>query len=213
MAFKIYNGRNNFYQWDTNQKIIVPNLNCEIHFKQKESRECLICKPYTFNGKILVDVPNILLQNAGTLTLWVYVNGEYTKEQGVFEISPRQKPASYAYSEVELTTYRALEKRIEALEASLTVNSIVIVNQPVDVVAAAGEIIEFTVVAQGDGLAYQWYFKKENGEWALSGLTGNNTPTIRLDALASRNGYQYRCLITDAYGNTLTSEAASLTVT
>ena len=41
---------------------------------------------------------------------------------------------------------------------------------------------------------------------------GYNTDTLQIAATAARNGFQYRCVITDAYGFTVISEAAALHV-
>lgn len=44
-------------------------------------------------------------------------------------------------------------------------------------------------------------------------MEGNQTDTIKVEAGNWRNGQKYRCVIKDAEGNTLTSDAATLTVT
>ena len=40
----------------------------------------------------------------------------------------------------------------------------------------------------------------------------NKTATLKVPVTAARNGYQYRCVITDKYGNVINSNAATLTV-
>lgn len=114
--FTIYDGRKSFYQWDVNQKIVVDNLNCEIHFKHVGSSNAIICKPYKFENKIVVNVPNILLQESGSIVFWVFVNGEYTMETGKFNVTSRQKPADYVFTELEHLEYRKLNERIDAIE-------------------------------------------------------------------------------------------------
>jgi hypothetical protein len=101
--------------------------------------------------------------------------------------------------------------------ATLTVNdpksSAKITSQTGDLTAAAGTKVKFTVNATGNGLSYQWqYCSGPDSSWQNTGLTGNKTKTLTVDALAGRNGYQYRCVITDANGYVINSEIVTLTV-
>ncbi len=70
------------------------------------------------------------------------------------------------------------------------------------------------VAAAGSNLTYQWQYKTPSGAWknCSSKTTGYNTATLNVVATAYRNGYQYRCIVTDALGNHVTSQAALLTV-
>ncbi|MBQ1675407.1 MAG: immunoglobulin domain-containing protein [Oscillospiraceae bacterium] len=96
--------------------------------------------------------------------------------------------------------------------AKLTVKA-VITAQPKDVTAAVGETAHFTVSTTGAGLTYQWQYRLPSGTyWNNSGMTGSNTATLSVPATAARNGQQYRCVIKDANGITVTTEAAVLTV-
>jgi hypothetical protein len=118
MIFEIYNGRNAFYQWDSNQQLILNGLglNTEIHFRSINESAALVVKPYVKNNKILVDVPNILLQSSENIVVWAY-DDRHTKAQAVFTVIPRQRPADYAYTETEIWTYEKLEGLIlEELE-------------------------------------------------------------------------------------------------
>ena len=101
-------------------------------------------------------------------------------------------------------------KQVISNAATLTVFGIK--TQPKDVSAKTGDNVTFTLVATGSGLTYQWQYKTPSGNWTNSPATGNKTATLKVPATASRNGYQYRCIITDAAGNTLNSNAATLTV-
>lgn len=49
--------------------------------------------------------------------------------------------------------------------------------------------------------------------WADTSAAGYNTDTLTVQALAYRNGYKYRCIITDADGVKTTSLPAALTIT
>lgn len=99
-------------------------------------------------------------------------------------------------------------------EATLTVaapDTILIALQPEDCEATVGSVAEFIVGAEGDGLTYQWQVNT-SGTWKNSTLPGYKTNKLSVDAFTSRNGYKFRCVITDASGNTKTSDEATLTV-
>ena len=71
----------------------------------------------------------------------------------------------------------------------------------------------FSVTAEGQEIVYQWQYRKsEKSGWFNTSLPGATTDTLTVEALASRNGYQYRCRITDARGTIRYSEEATLTV-
>lgn len=101
--------------------------------------------------------------------------------------------------------------RLVSDTATLTLG-IVITRQPADASAAPGEKVTFTVAAEGQDLVYQWQIKTPGGSWADCPLPGNGTPTLTVEAAAEHNGEQYRCVITDAGGSQLTSDAATLTL-
>ncbi len=86
-----------------------------------------------------------------------------------------------------------------------------ITGQPKAVSAAVGTAAKFTVTATGAGLKYQWQYNKGDG-WKTSNATGSKTATLSINTAAGYNGYQYRCIVTDASGATVTSSAAKLTV-
>ena len=101
--------------------------------------------------------------------------------------------------------------------ATLTVATeqtpLVILSQPQDVSGAAGETVTVSVAAQGEGLTYQWqYCQPGKTMWYNSGMTGNKTDTLEIPVMAKRDGQSYRCVITDGAGNSVTSEAATLSV-
>lgn len=85
-----------------------------------------------------------------------------------------------------------------------------ITTQPADVTASNGDTVYYSVVAEGEGLTYQWQFCKTG--WENTTMEGATTDTLTVGATTARNGYQYRCIITDNYGNSMISDAATLTV-
>ncbi len=97
--------------------------------------------------------------------------------------------------------------------AKLTVKSPKITTQPKAVTAAKNAKAKFTVAASGVGLKYQWQVKTSSKtSWKNTTITGYKTKTITVGATSARNGYQYRCVVTDEYGNKAYSNAAKLTV-
>ncbi|MBQ9859379.1 MAG: hypothetical protein IJO76_01700 [Clostridia bacterium] len=83
--------------------------------------------------------------------------------------------------------------------------------QPKSISVTAGDKQTFTVNATGNDIKYCWQINT-GGSWKNTTTTGYKTKTITVSATAARNGYQYRCIITDRYGNKVTTSAAKLTV-
>ncbi len=71
----------------------------------------------------------------------------------------------------------------------------------------------FSISATGDGLTYQWQLCYA-GEtiFRKCTFTGADTEYLVVDATKARNGYQFRCVVTDKYGDSVTSEVCTLTV-
>ena len=84
-----------------------------------------------------------------------------------------------------------------------------ITTQPHDITAKIGDTALFKVVATGNDLTYQWQYYT-GSKWTNSGLTGNKTAALKVAVTAARNGQQYRCVITDANGASVTSTAVKL---
>ncbi|WP_230399463.1 glycoside hydrolase family 2 TIM barrel-domain containing protein [Novisyntrophococcus fermenticellae] len=88
-----------------------------------------------------------------------------------------------------------------------------ILTDPEDFVGSIEETAVFTVEAEGSGLNYQWQYCNANSSiWRISSLSGNDTDTIRIPITKARDGQKYRCIVTDAYGKTVTSGTAAVTV-
>ena len=74
-----------------------------------------------------------------------------------------------------------------------------------------GSTAKFKVVAQGTGLKYQWQTYK-NGKWVNSSLPGYNTAVLSVPVIPSRNGYKFRCVVTDSKNDSLNSKSVTLKV-
>ncbi len=97
--------------------------------------------------------------------------------------------------------------------ATLTVTSAskpTITSQPSSVTVTAGGTATFKVTATG-ATSYQWQYRSSSsGSWAnitSSAYSGVKTATLKAPATASRNGYQYRCKVSNSAGTTISSTA------
>lgn len=117
----IYDGRSAFYQWDINQKLRVSHKGvCEVHFSNPVDDTALVVKPYDLDTVVVADVPNILLQNAGKITAYVYVciGDECTIHEKDFTVRPRLRPSDYVYTETDVRTIEDAEEAARRAEAA-----------------------------------------------------------------------------------------------
>lgn len=117
------NGRKTFYQWDLDQKLVLTEIEGEldVHFWQEGQSEALVVTPTTEGGLVLVAVPNILLQNALPLKIYIWRKdiGAFTTHQQIFQVLEREKPADYVYTETEVKRWEDVDARSqEALETA-----------------------------------------------------------------------------------------------
>lgn len=117
--FKIENGRETFYQWDSEQRLIVNDDTIkEVHFCNRTDSCSLPCEVYKEDGVNLVNVPNILLQNDWDINVYGY-DTNYTKYAARFKVNSRTKPADYVYTETELCTVQSyVEKALQEAKES-----------------------------------------------------------------------------------------------
>lgn len=90
-----------------------------------------------------------------------------------------------------------------------------ITQQPKDASVATNASAIFTVKAVGAGLTYQWQFlpAADGSAWSNTSATGATTASLTIVGASYRNGYKYRCIVTDKKGRQVTSDVATLTVT
>jgi hypothetical protein len=106
-------------------------------------------------------------------------------------------------------TVQELSPFLLAVDAPL-----VITTQPHDVSAVEGQTVTFSVWATGEGtLTYQWQRGNiSKAPWA--DIPGATAPDYTIESVPlSDHGVKYRVTVTDALGSSVTSEAATLTVT
>lgn len=117
--FQIENGREHFFQWDANQRLIVEDETIsEVHFSNGTEDNALVCEVYEENNKRLVNVPNILLQDSWVIHAYAYLN-DYTKVEERFKVFARAKPADYVYTETEVLNYNTLADRIDKVNENI----------------------------------------------------------------------------------------------
>lgn len=120
-AFKIYDGRTNFWQWDTKQKLIVLDDQIfEVRFANKDSKIAERRFVYTSeDGKTVCDIPDSMLQQPKTLIVY----GCTIREDGstaiiaLSRIAVLKQPMPETYgSEEILVKLASIETHIKDIE-------------------------------------------------------------------------------------------------
>ena len=94
---------------------------------------------------------------------------------------------------------------------TLTLDGVKITKQPVSVTVEAGQKAVVTLEAEGEGLTYKWYYKDVNGTFKQTTTFSGNTYSVNMSA--ARDGRQIYCVITDAYGASVTSDTVTINMT
>lgn len=89
-----------------------------------------------------------------------------------------------------------------------------ITTQPAGKIVPVGGTAEFTVAAKGAGtLSYQWQaYNPSTQKWVNSVAACAKTATYTITAQAVHQGFKFRCVVSDAFGNKTTTNAANLVV-
>lgn len=122
-VFKIYDGRTNFWQWDTKQKLIVLDESVtEVHFSNRNMEHSKRKLVYTDeNGLRVCNIPDLLLQLPKNLIAYAYVRGENgggsTLKSVKFAVIQRPIPADYVCGQDDVL--EEITMRLELLEALL----------------------------------------------------------------------------------------------
>lgn len=98
----------------------------------------------------------------------------------------------------------------EPAQISVT-NAPAIVTQPADFSVCQGAMAGFSVNATGLDSTYQWQYSADNGS-SWNDIAGANHFYFETDGTSSVNGNLYRCLVSGSCGNSVTSNAARLTL-
>ena len=112
--FKIYDGRTNFWQWDTNQKLIVLDEKVtEVHFSNRDMKHSITKYVYELEGKRVCNVPDVVLQLPRNLVAYAYANGSTVKS---VKIAVIQRPIPEGYIMDKGEQIDEIERRLEVLE-------------------------------------------------------------------------------------------------
>ena len=112
--FKIKDGRDKFYQWDIDRKLIVEDASIsEVHFSNRTDDYALVVKTYVENGITLANVPNILLQTDWRIHVYA-VDSNYTKHEKCYEVIARTKPSDYVYTETEIINWQYIKTELDS---------------------------------------------------------------------------------------------------
>lgn len=113
--FKIEDGREKFYQWDLNRRILVEDDSItQVHFANAATTTAYVVS--VSNG--MANVPNIILQQNFDIKVYGY-DKEFTKFEETFEVEKRSKPQDYVYTETEILNYETLANEIKEVKENI----------------------------------------------------------------------------------------------
>ena len=180
----------------------------------------ITAQPVNYEG-LIGDTATFTVEATGTgLTYrWYYrakgktewstssVSGSKTATISVEMTSTRMK---YEYSCV-VKDAAGSSLRTDAVCMVKAVEPVAIKTQPVDYEGLIGDMATFTVEATGTGLTYQWYYRaKGKTEWSTSSVSGSKTATISVEMTSTRMKYEYSCVVKDAIGASLRTDAVCM---
>ena len=99
----------------------------------------------------------------------------------------------------DTVTFRMGESPVPDLE---------IIRHPQDVYAYDGSSFSMLVNALGEDLKYSWYMSSVSGSFAV--MDGFNSNSFSMPVSSSLHGRQVYCVVTDAHGNSVQSETATI---
>ncbi len=181
-------------------------------------------QPADFTGEVGTDATfTVVAEGDGLTYQWQYLNVGATNWRNSSQTGNNTNTLTIPITEARNgQQYRCVVTNADGhtsvseaatLTATAAIPKITITTQPADFTGEAGIDATFTVVAEGNELTYQWqYLNVGATNWRNSSQSGNKTDTLTIPITEARNGQQYRCVITDADGNTITSDAATLIV-
>ena len=120
--FTLSNGGKQLWQWDTGQRLACTGLSAgqQVHLAYDWSQSAVVSTVYEEGGSLYADIPNALLQTAGNLLAYAYLqNGDagYTKACEAFTVAARPKPGDY----LDLSSKQALTGMITRSATSVKI--------------------------------------------------------------------------------------------
>lgn len=180
---RIYDGRDSFYQWDSNQKVVHNfKVGDEVHFFNMRQPTALTVRAYQLNNEVVADVPNILLQSSYPIYIyWMNLNdnGQFTKEEFTVNVNQRPKPSGYIYTETEVLSYEYLDARISEIEQNGVSSE--------QISSAVGDYLEKNPITGGaspEEIALIHQNKQDIEKLSTNKLDADELPTAVNEALA-----------------------------
>ena len=198
--------------------------NCGHSYANGTCKECHLPQP----GPVITQQAESVEQEVGKkFAITVKAEGEgltyqwYVKESGAkaFKVSSN-KTASYAYTMQAymhnrqvycvITDKNGNSVQTETATITRPPVAVTIIEQPKDAEANIGEKFSISPKVEGDGLTYQWYVK-ESGAKAFK-VSSIKSSAYALTMQKYMNGRQVYCVITDKYGNSVTTDVAAISL-
>lgn len=102
----------NFYQWDINQKF----TECDGRFVDFIINEKVVYRVDIVNGECII--PDEFLQKSGYHTVYERMS-DYTIQNHMFPVHPREKPPGYVYTSTEKLTFEGLVQKVNNTVADI----------------------------------------------------------------------------------------------
>ncbi len=165
-------------------------------------------------GTLMVDVTNCDAGTVGAPDKLFLKVGQKSGDYYTFDCGSQTIRYSYSETEKDLHTdgYLELKPMTDQPPEGESKPKPMITTQPKAAKLKAGTAAKFTVKATGDGLKYQWQSSSNGTSWKNCSSASATKATFSFTSRTSHNGNYYRCVITDAYGNELTTDAVRLYV-
>ena len=213
-----------FVGWTCKEEVVgltTPKLDVTVQWNQKYGTESdFVNRTYVANWKHVsynvfwLDWDGSLLDAQRDLDMGVVPN--YTGE------TPQREPDDSWYY-----VFSSWQPAIEPVSKDTTYTAaytsyplLKLLSSPQDAALRKGESVDFRVTVSGGqpALTYQWYMipagqSGDPASGAGSPISGATTPTLSVTADYAMDGNRYYCVVKDAVGQQVISQAAALAVT
>ena len=213
---------NKFYQWDIDQKIVINLEGCdvnylknapEVHFCNSSRKEALVVRSTVSNhDTITVDVPNILLQEAYPLLVYVYLtdandsSSQKTILYSEIPVRKRAKTSDYLYVEnITRVTAEMIKKEIEQTTLNARTDAIAAITSTKENDCTEVDNKKAEFITTGTGLVQAANEIKNNTQATYNNAVSvaNRTQTTietHMNDLMLRNGLSLKT-VNDGNGN------------
>ena len=213
---------NKFYQWDIDQKIVINLEGCdvnylknapEVHLCNSSRKEALVVRSTVSNhDTITVDVPNILLQEAYPLLVYVYLtdandsSSQKTILYSEIPVRKRAKPSDYLYVEnITRVTAEMIKKEIEQTTLNARTDAIAAITSTKENDCTEVDNNKAEFITTGTGLVQAANEIKNNTQVTYNNAVSvaNRTQTTietHMNDLMLRNGLSLKT-VNDGNGN------------